>query len=80
MLQLNKKPKDYNSLFFGDADIARLDIGGDAYFKKLSEQDEANFWGLNIVSCSNDKWSEIVNNDFICAWCGMVCKVFSFHF
>lgn len=57
-IQLEHKPYDYSQLFFGDSDIARLDISADPQFKKLAETDEANFWGLNVISCSQDRWSE----------------------
>lgn len=59
-INLDSKPKEYSKLFFGDAGgIPRVDIGGDPTFKKLAETDEANFWGLNLVSCSNDRFSEL---------------------
>ena len=61
-INLKVKPHNHGHLFFGDSDLARLDIGGDPYFKKLSETDEANFWGLNIVSCSQDRLSEMPAN------------------
>lgn len=60
MINLNNKPVDYDSLFFGDyGGVARLDIGGSERFKKLAEADEANFWGLNTVSCSSDRIYEL---------------------
>lgn len=60
MINLDNKPKDLVSLFFGDAGgIARLDIGGSERFKKLAEVDEANFWGLNTISCSQDRITEL---------------------
>ena len=63
MISLDTKPINYGSLFFGDyGNIARLDIGGDPQFKKLAETDEANFWSLNLVSCSQDRWHEMPEN------------------
>ena len=60
LVDLENKPKNYSSLIFGDyGKVARLEIGGDTSFKKLAETDEANFWGLNLVSCSSDRWDDI---------------------
>ena len=63
MINIDKKPTDYGSLFYGDyGGIGRLDIAADSDFKELAEIDEANFWGLNIVSCSSDRWRDMAPN------------------
>jgi ribonucleotide reductase beta subunit family protein with ferritin-like domain len=59
MIQLQHKPKYYNKLFFGDSDIARLDISGDKDFKALAELSEKNTWFLNVVNCKQDRWHEM---------------------
>lgn len=59
MINLEHKSTDTSSPFFGDYNgIGRLDLNYDSTFKKLAEIDEANFWGLNLVSCSQDRWDE----------------------
>lgn len=63
LINLDNKPTNYAPLFFGDyGNVARIDIGGDPQFKKLAETDEANFWALNVVSCSQDRWSDMPDN------------------
>lgn len=58
MINLTKKPSQDHKLVFGDQDIGRLDLTFDSKFKQLAEVDEANVWFLNVVSCTNDRWSE----------------------
>jgi len=48
-----------SSLFFGEhSGIGRLDLKYSSKIKALAELDEANAWYLNIISCSQDRWSE----------------------
>lgn len=58
MINLNHKPSPAAKLVFGEQDIGRLDLPFDPKFKQLAEVDEANVWFLNVVSCTNDRWSE----------------------
>ena len=58
MINLTKKPSQDHKLVFGEQDIGRLDLTFDSKFKQLAEVDEANVWFLNVVSCTNDRWSE----------------------
>lgn len=58
MLNLQVKPSTEHKLFFGEQDLKRIDLSFDPKFKQLAEVDEANVWFLNVVSCSNDRWSE----------------------
>lgn len=53
---LNKKPKEYNKLFFGDyGNFQRTDIVHHEIFKKLAEASEANTWFMNEIDYSKDK-------------------------
>jgi len=58
MINLTKKPEGPSKLFFGEHDLARLDLPFDPKFKQLAETDESNVWFLNVVSCSQDRWAE----------------------
>lgn len=59
MINIQDKPQTSKDLFFGDDDgISRLDLSYDTKFKSIAEQDEANVWFLNVVSCTGDRWGE----------------------
>ena len=59
MINIQNKPQISKDLFFGEDDgISRLDLTYDNSFKKLAEEDEANVWFLNVVSCTGDRWDE----------------------
>lgn len=58
VLNLQNKPSTEHKLFFGEQDLKRIDLSYDPKFKQLAEVDEANVWFLNVVNCSNDRWSE----------------------
>ena len=58
MINLDKQPQGQSKLFFGEHDLARLDLPFDPKFKALAEIDESNAWFLNVVSCSQDRWTE----------------------
>lgn len=62
MINLTHKPSPVHKLVFGEQDISRLDLPYDSTFKSLSSVDEGNVWYLNVVNCSNDRWSEFTSS------------------
>jgi len=55
-LCIQKKPKNYNKLFFGDqGNFLRMDYVPFDIFKKLAERSEANVWFTNEIDYSRDK-------------------------
>jgi ribonucleoside-diphosphate reductase beta chain len=53
---LDKKPKEYNKLFFGDyGNFQRIDQISYDIFKQLSENSESNTWFTNEIDYSKDK-------------------------
>ena len=55
-LCLNKKPKEYGKLFFGDyGNFQRIDKVSYPIFKTLAENSEGNTWFMNEIDYSKDK-------------------------
>ena len=60
MINLSRIPTNDSRLFFGDnGGVPNLTIGGSKRYQDLANADEANFWSINTVSCSQDRADEL---------------------
>ena len=60
MVSLDRIPNNDSRLFFGDnGGLSNMTIGGSKRYQDISNADEANFWSLNTVSCSQDRAEEL---------------------
>ena len=63
MIKLDRIPTNDGRLFFGDnGGVPNLTIGGLKKYQDLANADEANFWSINTVSCSQDRADELPAN------------------
>ena len=63
MINLNRIPTNDGRLFFADnGGVPNLTVGGSQRYKGLCDADEANFWSVNTVSCSQDRAEELPVN------------------
>ena len=63
MIDLTRIPTNNGRLFFGDnGGVPNLTIGGLKKYQDLANADEANFWSINTVSCSQDRAEELPPN------------------